>query len=103
MKPLPREQVMIAVLGAGLETRPLYIMRKGYRRSWASQDRKAVHWKYPPGFRFRTGDGLRGIAIFFDDWEILFSFRPSSTVGESLLFVARQSISARVAAFLTLK
>jgi hypothetical protein len=33
MNPLQREYVMIALLGAGLETRPSsYLMRKGYRR-----------------------------------------------------------------------
>jgi hypothetical protein len=50
---------MIALLGAGLETRPSsYLMRKGYRRPWAPQDRKELSRKYVPGFR--RGDGLWG-------------------------------------------
>jgi len=60
MNTLPcEEQVMIALLGAGLETRPSScLMRKGYRRPWAPQGRKEMARKYAPGFR--RGDGLWG-------------------------------------------
>jgi len=65
MNPLQREYVMIALLGAGLETRPAsYLMRKGYHRPWAPQDRKELSRKYVPGLR--RGDGLWGIAQIFD-------------------------------------
>ena len=41
-----------------------------------------------------------GVAQVLDDWAIPFSSRTRSAVGESVLFVASQSVSARFAALL---
>ena len=95
---------MIALLGAGLETRPsACLMRKGYRRPWAPQDRIEIARKYAPGFR--REDGLWGnlLKSLMDDRGIPFSFRTRSAVGESALCVAGQSILTGLPLFLTLE
>ena len=62
---------MIALLGAGVETRPpSCLMRKGYRRPWAPQDRKEISRKDAPGFRRGMVSG--GIDQVFDGWIVEF-------------------------------
>jgi hypothetical protein len=94
MNPLQREYVMIALLGAGLETRPPHA---------SCEKDTAGHGPRKTEKRYLGSTLLDFIEGGMVSGGIPFSFRTSSAVGESVLFDAGQSILTCLPLFLTLE